>query len=398
MNVTFAYQLPVEAWIALGCGLAALAVMWLGGPWRWRRVRRAARVTAPAGDAGEDPLTGLDEPVSVIVYARNQASGLARLLPRLLSQKTRAPFEVIVVNEGDASATTRVVEQLRMSHPNLYLTFTPDGAHSLSRKKLAIMVGLKATRNRVAVLTTATACIDSDDWLAMMTAPFADPAVQVVLGNAIPDPEGDKALFARNRAFVRATDNLTWLAAALGGHPYRGDGLNLAYTRQAFFDNRGFSRSLNIKAGDDDIFVNEISHGGNTRVVLGPGARVTERPYDPRLTARLERRSRRFTGRHLPRLPRRLTALSAWSLWAVLGCCAAAALLSWPNATGACVAVLLAVAALVTATVSWRRAIMAIGGRRLGLTLPVLILWYPMGNMFNTVTSRATRSTNYTWK
>ena len=110
---------------------------------------------------------------------------LTRLLPRLLEQRYEPGFEVIVVNEGGSVATSDVVSMLASQHRNLYLTYTPDGARSLSRKKLALMLGIKAAQNRVVVHTMATATITSPLWLASIMRHFSDPSVEVVLGKSM---------------------------------------------------------------------------------------------------------------------------------------------------------------------------------------------------------------------
>ena len=53
-----------------------------------------------------------------------------------------------MVNEGESAAVTDVVSTMQLTHRNLYLTCTPDGVRNLSRKKLAITLGIKATRMR----------------------------------------------------------------------------------------------------------------------------------------------------------------------------------------------------------------------------------------------------------
>ena len=59
-----------------------------------------------------------------------------------------------MVNEGESADVRDAVSMLRASHPNLYLTFTPEGVVNLSRKKLGITLGIKAARYDIAVLTT----------------------------------------------------------------------------------------------------------------------------------------------------------------------------------------------------------------------------------------------------
>ena len=63
-------------------------------------------------------------------------------------------------------------------------------------------------------------------------------------------------------------DGVHWIGDALAGHPWRGNEYNLVYRRDLFFRNKGFSRHLNLRQGDDDIFVKEIATAANTAVEL----------------------------------------------------------------------------------------------------------------------------------
>lgn len=59
---------------------------------------------------------------------------------------------------------------------------------------------------------------------------------------------------------------MRYLGYALIHKPYMGIGRNMAYRKEMFFKNKGFSSHLNLQKGDDDLFINEIATRNNTRV------------------------------------------------------------------------------------------------------------------------------------
>ena len=129
--------------------------------------------------------------VSVVVYAQDQAEQLSRLLPQLLEQDYPSPFEVIVVNEGQSEATEEAVAPLVCRYRNLYLTYTPDGARNLSRKKLALTLGIKAARYPVVAIVDADTSVNSARWLRIIGSHFLNPACEVVIGGTKWDAADD---------------------------------------------------------------------------------------------------------------------------------------------------------------------------------------------------------------
>ena len=420
MNFTFDLSIQSIILLSVACVSALIDIPLYRGRLRrlnhaaWRQASDFAGTTVTTEVSAEtdgadtlvsegfsiDPQGGFDtsdlEPVSVVVYAQDEAERLAGLLPRLLSQSYPPGFEVIVVNEGASEATSDIVNQLALTHSNLYMTFTPDGARNLSRKKLALMLGIKAARNRVVVNTTAAARIDSDQWLLAMARNFSNPSVEVVLGYAYPVGT-DNGAGKRHRSFDYVAHAMTWLTAALGGHPYRGTEFNIAYTRNAFFRNKGFSKSLNLRYGDDDIFISEIANAGNTAVELSPESMVGVRMYNVKRECRDLARRHEFTGRFITKGPRRAVALGSWLMWLCIGCCIAAGIVALPNLVPAIIAFVIAVALLVAVTVNWHKTMKIMHGRKLMLTIPWLALTYPLRNAMRTLYCRMHKGRNYTW-
>jgi hypothetical protein len=71
---------------------------------------------------------------------------------------------------------------------------------------------------------------------------------------------------------------LQYLGYALAGLPYMGVGRNLAYRKNLFFRNKGFSSINHIPSGDDDLFINKVATGKNTAVVIDQEAFTLSTP------------------------------------------------------------------------------------------------------------------------
>lgn len=355
-------------------------------------VKRAARRSA------EDEISDSFENVAVIIYSNDDAGDLAALLPRILGQDYPADFEIIVVNEGDSPSIRETVSELQMTHSNLYLTSTPDGARNLSRKKLAITLGIKAARMPVVVLTTAGTTIQSDKWLRTMCRHFITGSpTEIVLGYAAPPPYEDKAPGMRARSFDHVVDSAAWISPAIKGRPWRGTGHNIAYRRELFFRNKGFSRHLNLRDGDDDIFVSEITRAGNTMIELSPEACVEVPGANSPRAYRHRMARRRFTERFISRRPHLAgSAGFASYMLAPLPALAAAAM-SPANIFGwaACAGVLV----LWCATgMIWRQLMTTLNGRRLMLTLPLLAATRPLRKTYTAIRCLLKPDKRYTWE
>lgn len=329
---------------------------------------------------------------SVIVYSQDEAERLENFLPVILGQDYPGHFEVIVVNEGDSGDVRNVISAMQLANRNLYLTFTPDGARNLSRKKLALTLGIKAARYDTVVLTTVDAIIGSDKWLVKMMRHFSDDSTGIVLGYAA--PEGH---IGRKTSFAFTADNVEWLSAAIGHRPFRGTELNLAYRRRLFFDNKGFSRSLNLHFGDDDIFISEIADRRNTVVELSPEAIVHFRSYDNAKTMRDTAIRHLFTSRFIRRKPISRLGAGEWAMWTGMAASAGAIISDPLNATVITACGVLFIASGAEIARSWRKATVALEMRRLTLTAPFFAVMRPFSRLGLVMSSRLSHQKRYTW-
>lgn len=125
-------------------------------------------------------------PVSVIVYDFSNASSLCEVLPRMLEQDYPAPVEVIVVNDAGRDATEEVIARLERTYSNLYMTSVPEESRHLSRRKLAITLGIKAARYEAVLLTGGNCLVESPMWLRSMMRHVAY-GKSLVIGWAYPE-------------------------------------------------------------------------------------------------------------------------------------------------------------------------------------------------------------------
>lgn len=213
-------------------------------------------------------------PVSVILCARNEADNLKKILPAILEQDY-PQFEVIVIDDASTDETEDVLGMLEEKYPHLYHSFTPESARYISRKKLSVTLGIKASKHDWLVFTETDCLPASDQWLKLMARNFT-PRTEVVLGYS--GYNRTKGWNHKRIAFDAFFQSLRYMGFALAGKPYMGLGRNLAYRKELFFKHKGFSSYLNLQRGEDDLFINQIANSENTRVETDYNATVRIQP------------------------------------------------------------------------------------------------------------------------
>ncbi len=204
------------------------------------------------------------DPVSVIICAKNEAENLRRFLPSVLNQ-FYPEFDVIVVNDGSYDDTEEVLAEFRRIYPHLYVTGIEGRPGSVSGKKVAQTIGIKAAHHEQLVFTDADCEPKSPNWLRHMQSNFMQQT-EIVLGYG-----GYKASKGLLNKWIRIDTvyiAMQYLSFALRGIPYMAVGRNLAYRRSLFFANKGFASHLHIASGDDDLFVNETGTRYNTAIEI----------------------------------------------------------------------------------------------------------------------------------
>ena len=205
-----------------------------------------------------------DEPVSVILCARNELENLKRNLPLLL-QQDYPDFEVIVVNDNSWDDTSDYLDELKMQYSNLKEVKFVEAEKYPKGKKFVLTLGIKAAKNEILLHTDADCTPASNQWIRLMQSKYK-PSTHIVLGFS-PYVKENTALniFIRFETFLTG---LQYLSFALLRMPYMGVGRNLSYRRSLFFAHKGFASHNHILSGDDDLFVNEAATANNTEIEI----------------------------------------------------------------------------------------------------------------------------------
>lgn len=342
--------------------------------------------------------------VSIVVYAHaEEAEDLPNLLPALLAQKY-PQFEVIVVNDGVSFEVQNAIALYECEHDNVYQTGIPDTVYNVSRKKLGITLGIKAAKNDVIVLTESNCKPVSDNWLSSIARNFV-PGVDVVLGyTRMMDKSGAKQ--SGFQVFNRALFAMKYFSFAILKKPYMGVGSNLAYRKEVFFANKGFSSKLNLHFGDDDLLVNEIANGRNTRIEVSPDSIVESFHEDVREAWSELRIRYNFTSKYLRTSSRTVFAIEtvAYMLfWAVLIATVAMLL---PQALVGTLSYIIALAIVfVIALLMWLLIwyVYRCVGRMLGESVkpglaPLYLLMLPIFTFYYSMRDKRSKKSNFTWQ
>lgn len=366
----------------------------------YNRVSQYARRAATARVVYASDLPS----VSVVVYAHaEEAENLPNLLPALLAQDYPC-YEVIVVNDAVSFEMQNAIALYECEYSNVYQTSVPETVYNVSRKKLGITLGVKAAKNDVIVLIESNCKPQGNSWLMSMARNFV-PGIDVVLGyTRMVDNSGKKQ--SGFQAFNRALFAIRYLAYAIIGKPYMGVGSNMAYRKEVFFANKGFSATLNLHYGDDDLLINEIAHGRNTRVEIAPESIVESRHDNVKEAWDESRMKYGFTSKYLRTSSRRVFAIEMLvDILFALTFVASVVLLLPQVIEGAVPAVvamsIVALLLIVLWLLVWHvyhRAAQVLGESIRPALVPLYSLVRPVSELFFSFQSKGRKSSNFTWQ
>lgn len=390
----FSINFPIIVYIlAAASALSALlfALLTFG---KLKRVMRRSLTDGKLSMPKDDEFPS----VSIIVHDDARAWNLIELLPRLLEQDYPAETEVIVVNDGSKSAAEDVIARLEGRFSNLYMTFLPEQSRNLSRRKLAVMLGVKAARYDMVILIGGNCMVDSPMWLRAMMR-HATRGKQLIIGWAYPEltpnAQNPRISGSRCRSFDIIRTAVQYLAWAAARHPWRANGNNLAFSRELFYNNRGYASTLNLMRGDD-IWIKEVATKDNCAVELSPESMIAVMDDDQVTTHRLDKLSHEFTSRRPGRAARWTSALASWAWWGWIGCGIACILLGLPSLIPLIFMAVVTLVLCVPYMVRWRRVSSRLHGRKLFLLVPWFTTWHPLYSLLYKMRSISRRRQNYT--
>jgi glycosyltransferase involved in cell wall biosynthesis len=214
------------------------------------------------------------DPVSVIICAKNEAENLRNYLPLVLEQDY-PEFQVVVVNDGSSDDSTLILNELEAKYKHLYVTRIEHTHPYPHAKKLAQTIGIKAAKYDQLLFIDADCKPISPNWITCMQSNFL-PKKEIILGyGAYEKRKGMVNKFIRMDTMWIAQH---YMSFADRGIPFMGAGRNLAYRRSLFFNNKGFANQLHLQSGDDDLFVNHTANKTNTAIEIDPDSITVSEP------------------------------------------------------------------------------------------------------------------------
>lgn len=209
--------------------------------------------------------------VSVVLTVDDEGESLKANLPKWLSQSYGGNYQVIVVVSGNDSLVDNTLKQYR-DNDRLYTTFIPSSSRYMSRKKLAVTVGVKAAKYNWILLSEVDSYPSSDKLAASFSEKCADD-VDIVLGYTKFD--GD---IKDVRRFDSTYNLYRQLAHAQYGRAWGYSGCAIMLRKKMFIDGKGFDGNLKYARGEYDFLANKFSNDVNTSVFCSHEDMVVRQP------------------------------------------------------------------------------------------------------------------------
>ena len=188
---------------------------------------------------------------SIIVPARNEEENIAKLLEAISKQDYPiSHYEIIVVDDESEDRTAEVARKFQ-SVKVIEKNFVETNAH----KKKAIEMGI-ASASGDFIVTTDADCIPGPGWLSSLAACIdKTSAVCIAAPVSIQNNSSVVQLFQASDFMV-----LQGVTAAAVHHSLlsMGNGANLAFKKEIFYEVGGYTGIDSIASGDDMLLLHKI--------------------------------------------------------------------------------------------------------------------------------------------
>jgi len=222
-------------------------------------------------------ITSKKLPVSVIVCAKNEEENVKKFIP-LLAEQDYPDFEIVLIDDASSDETLEVFEQFEQQYPNIRLVKVQNNEAFWGNKKYALTLGIKASKKEYLLFTDADCYPTSKNWITAMTSQFTMNKT-IVLGYGGYE-KVERSLLNKIIRFETVLTAVQYFSWAKLGFPYMGVGRNLAYKKEEFFNVNGFIEHIQIRSGDDDLFINQAANKNNTTISYTPESFTYSKPKE----------------------------------------------------------------------------------------------------------------------
>lgn len=207
---------------------------------------------------------------SIVMTIHDNAYELEHHLPLFLQQHYDGNYEIVLVNDSSSDDTEDILKRLKEEYPHLYTTYIPDSSHYLSRRKLALTVGVKAAKYEWIIFSDIDCYPVSEKWLATI-AKYATDDADLLMGYTSYGEETPSYW-----RYERLQTACYQMRKAVDGTAYRYEGHNLVFRKSVFMEHNGFLANLKYLRGEYDFITNEYATEGRTKIVVEPDAYICQ--------------------------------------------------------------------------------------------------------------------------
>ncbi len=208
------------------------------------------------------------EDSAILVSIKDEEQNIKKNFKFFLEQKPDK-FDFIIVDDYSKDNSKEILNQPPFLGKIIVLENKSNPG-----KKQALSYAISQTDKEYLLLTDADCYVKSESWVKKMINSF-DENTSIVLGYSPYTGNSLLGKFIRFETFMAA---LQYFSYYLIGIPYMGVGRNMAIRRSFFIKNDGYKTHLDIKSGNDDLFVNENANSENTRIQIDPDTFVYSTP------------------------------------------------------------------------------------------------------------------------
>lgn len=213
--------------------------------------------------------------ISVLICAKNEAQNLKENLPKILNQNY-PKFEIVLINDNSSDDTLTIMKAFARTSDHVKIVDVKPIEKFWGNKKYALTLGIKAATFDYLLFTDADCKPVSANWITEISKHFSNEK-SLIIGYS-PYRKIKKSLLnllIRYETFLTAVQYFSY---ARLGMPYMAVGRNLAYKKGLFFEANGYMNHMEVKSGDDDLFVNQVATKANVELCISQASFVESEP------------------------------------------------------------------------------------------------------------------------
>jgi len=207
--------------------------------------------------------------VSILITAHEITDRLHETLSQVLQQEYENDFEIIVVMEKGSIEAEAILSQYT-NDKHIYTTFVPQRSLFMSKEKLAISLGVKASHHEWVILLPSDCVPISTKWLSTIARNFND-GTSLVMGYS--NYESTASSYCR---FERLRTSISLMKQATQRTAFRTNSPNIAFRKSMFIDANGYKGNLQFLHGEYDFIINKYAQKGNTAIEVSPESFIIE--------------------------------------------------------------------------------------------------------------------------